>query len=74
MMSKNSLLDRGGFMRLHQVLELIPISRSSWYAGQIRGKFPKPIALGPRTRAYRTETIAALIADPENWGCNNDEI
>ena len=37
-----------GFLRLSQVLALIPISKSVWWEGCKIGRFPKPIKLGPR--------------------------
>jgi len=61
------VLPEVGFIRLSQVLKIIPVSRSSWFAGQAEGRFPKPVSLGPRTRAYRCEHIRALIANPEAW-------
>lgn len=50
-----------GLVRLSRVLELIPISRSSFYAGQAKGLYPRPVAIGLRARAYRVEDIRALI-------------
>lgn len=50
-----------GLVRLSRVLELIPISRSSFYSGQAKGLYPRPVAIGPRARAYRVEDILALI-------------
>lgn len=50
-----------GFLRLKQVLQLIPIGKTQWYAGLKEGRFPQPIKLGPRTCAYRAEDISALI-------------
>lgn len=50
-----------GFMRLSQVLQLIPIAKTQWYEGLKEGRFPQPIKLGPRARAYRVEDITALI-------------
>ncbi len=50
-----------GFIRLDQVLSLIPISRGSWFAGVKSGRFPKGYALGPRTTAYKAEEIRALL-------------
>lgn len=48
-------------LRLSQVLKLIPISRTSWYAGVSSGKYPKPIKLTERTAVYRSGDIRALI-------------
>ena len=50
-----------GFMRLSQVLQFVPICKTKWYAGIKSGIYPRPIALGPRTAAYRVEDIRALI-------------
>lgn len=50
-----------GFLRLPQVLTLVPISKSSWWEGCKTGRFPKPVKLGPRTTAWKAEDIAALV-------------
>jgi prophage regulatory protein len=50
-----------GFVRLPQILSLIPISRSAWWAGVREGKFPKGIKLGSKTTVWRAEDIRALI-------------
>ena len=38
-----ALLQNVGFFRVKGVLEVIPISRSGWYNGVKKGRFPKPI-------------------------------
>lgn len=48
-------------LRLPQVLNLIPVSRSAWWAGVKTGRFPRPVRLGPRTVAWRAEDVAALV-------------
>ena len=50
-----------GFLRLPQVLALIPISKSAWWAGCKSGRYPKPIKLGLRTTVWRASDIAALL-------------
>jgi prophage regulatory protein len=40
---------------------LIPISKSSWWAGVAEGKFPSPIKLGSRTTCWRESEILSLI-------------
>ena len=57
-----------GFLRLPQVLAIIPISKSVWWEGCKTGRFPKPVKLGPRTTAWRAEDIAALVASFGNSG------
>ncbi|GAB6175583.1 hypothetical protein JCM16814_04740 [Desulfobaculum senezii] len=49
------------FLRLHEVLEIIPVSKSTWWAGVKSGRFPKGIKLGTRIVAWREEDITALI-------------
>lgn len=55
------ILPAEGFVRLNVVLRVIPVSRSSWFAGIAAGKYPQPVRLGPRTSAYRVEDIRRLI-------------
>lgn len=60
-----------GYVRLRQIIgdrtatppipALIPISKSSWWAGVRTGRYPAPIKLGPHTTAWRVEDIRALI-------------
>lgn len=51
-----------GFMRLPAVLTIIPVGRSTWWAGIKSGRYPAPVKLGPRMTAWRAEDIAALVA------------
>lgn len=48
------------FLRLPQILEIFPISKSSWWQGCKDGRFPKPIKLGPRTTVWRKSDIESL--------------
>jgi prophage regulatory protein len=64
-------LPETGYLRLLQILgdteaeppipAVIPVGRSTWWAGVKSGRFPKPVKLGPRTTAWRVEDIRALI-------------
>ena len=54
-------LDNAALLRLPQVLDLIPVSRSAWWAGCKNGRYPKPVKIGPRTTAWRAEDIKALL-------------
>lgn len=58
---KPPMLPETGFLRLSQVLLLVPLSRTSWFEGVKAGRFPKPVKLGPRIAAYRAQDIAILI-------------
>lgn len=66
-----SKLPKTGFLRLPQVLALVPISKSSWWKGCRSGLYPKPVKLGPRTTAWRVEDIVALIASLGNQDSAN---
>lgn len=50
-----------GFMRLPQVLEVIPLGKTSWWEGVKSGRFPKPVKLSPRCTAWKAEDIRELI-------------
>ena len=50
-----------GFLRLPQVLALIPIRKSAWWEGCKTGRYPKPVKLGPRTTVWKAEDIITLI-------------
>jgi prophage regulatory protein len=50
-----------GFIRLPQVLAIIPIGKSTWWSGVKTGRFPQPVKLGPRCTAWRIRDIQALI-------------
>ncbi|MBB5034129.1 putative DNA-binding transcriptional regulator AlpA [Prosthecobacter vanneervenii] len=50
-----------GFVRLSQVLNVIPIGKTCWWEGVKSGRFPKPIKLTERCTAWRAEDIHELI-------------
>lgn len=52
-----------GYVRIQQILEVIPIGRSSWWAGVKSGKYPQPVKLGPKTTAWKVSSIRKLIED-----------
>lgn len=65
-------LPETGYVRLSQIIgnpkadppitPIIPVSKSTWWAGVKSGRFPKPVkTLGPRIAAWRVEDIRALI-------------
>lgn len=56
-----SVMPETGFVRLPTVLKLIPVSRSTWWAGVKTGRFPRPVKLGPRMTVWRVEDIRELI-------------
>ena len=56
---KNQEHDR--LLRIKQIVEIIPVSKSAWWLGVKEGRFPQPIKLGPRTTCWRESEIHALI-------------
>ncbi|HYV35182.1 MAG TPA: AlpA family phage regulatory protein [Gemmataceae bacterium] len=50
-----------GFLRLTQVLSIIPLGKTCWWEGVKSGRFPKPIKLSARCTAWRAEDIRELI-------------
>lgn len=59
--SDGSYPAKHGFLRLKQVLELVPLSRSAWYEGIRKGVYPSPIKLGARASAWRASDIQNLL-------------
>lgn len=57
------ILPETGFLRIKQVLQFIPVSKSGWWAGVAEGRYPKPVKLSPRTSAWKAEDIRALIEE-----------
>lgn len=65
-----------GYLRLHQIIgdpkrkppipPIIPVGKSTWWAGVKSKRFPQPVKLGPRTTAWRAVDIKALIANFDN--------
>lgn len=67
-------LPETGYLRLSQIIgrparngqpaipAIIPISRSTWWAGVKSGRYPQPVrTLGPNITVWRVEDVRALI-------------
>jgi len=54
-------LPETGFLKLPQVLQLIPISKTALYSGIKKGIYPAQVKLGVRSSAWRCEDIRDLI-------------
>jgi predicted DNA-binding transcriptional regulator AlpA len=50
-----------GLLRIKQVLQFIPISKSSWWQGVREGRFPKPRSLSKRVTVWQASDIRTLI-------------
>ena len=60
-MRHDTTIPETGFLPLPQVLTIIPVSRSTWWAGIREGRYPSPVKLGPRATAWRAEDVRELI-------------
>lgn len=64
-----NVLPEAGLVRLSQIVgnkkkgiaPIIPVSKSSWWAGVKSGRYPGAVKLGERTTCWRVEDIRALI-------------
>lgn len=66
-------LPETGYLRLAQIVgkpatydapaipAIIPVSKSTWWAGVRSGRYPQSVKLGERITAWRVEDIRALI-------------
>ena len=61
MTQTNKQVPEIGFLKLAQVLGLIPLGRTSWLNGVKSGKYPKPVKIGARSVAWKVEDIKALV-------------
>ena len=52
-----------GFLRLAQVLTVIPVGRTCWWKGVKSGRFPKSVKLSARCTAWRAEDIRQLLSE-----------
>jgi len=50
-----------GFVRLAEVLTVIPVGKTCWWEGVKSGRFPKPVKLSRRCTAWRAEDIRELV-------------
>jgi len=53
-------LPNEGLLRIKQVLQFIPVSKSAWWAGVKAGRFPKPFKLSERTTVWKTQDIKTI--------------
>ena len=56
-----NLLNEASFLRLTQILKIIPVGKTTWWNGVKSGRFPKPVKLGVRITAWKAEDIKNLI-------------
>lgn len=62
-------LPETGYLRLAQIVgdkkadiaPIIPVSKSTWWAGVKSGRYPQSVKLSERCTAWRVEDVRALI-------------
>jgi|UniRef100_UPI0040555C95 prophage regulatory protein len=62
-------LPETGFLRLKQIVgdpkagipAIIPVKKSTWWAGVKSGIYPQPVKLSARTTAWRVSDILELV-------------
>jgi predicted DNA-binding transcriptional regulator AlpA len=59
--STSNNIQLSGFLRIKDVLKLIPVSKATWAEGVKRGQYPKAVHPSPGTSAWRTLDIETLI-------------
>ncbi len=50
-----------GLLSIKEVLQFLPVKKSSWWQGVKDGIYPQPVRLGTRTVAWRAQDIRKLI-------------
>ena len=70
--SNDSYLKELGYLRLKSVLEIIPISRSTWYLWVQCGIAPKSTSISLRVAAWKVRDIKDLLIemDKPDWRKN----
>ena len=49
------------FLKLSKILELIPVSKSTWWNNVNIGLYPAPVKISKRVTAWRVEDINNLL-------------
>jgi len=58
---KKDDLNQTGFIRLKEILKIIPVSRDTFWTNVSKGVYPKPYKLSPGVTAWKVEDIRQLI-------------
>jgi prophage regulatory protein len=64
-------LPQTGFVKLFQIIgnkkteppvsAIIPVSKSTWWAGVKSGRYPQPVKIGARCTAWKVEDVRAFV-------------
>lgn len=58
-------LPKTGYVRLHQVLSVFPVGKSTFWHMIREGRAPEPVRLSTRIVGWRVEDIRALLDEVE---------
>lgn len=56
-----------GYVRLPQILAVLPMGKSTFWNRVKAGIYPKPKKLGAKISVWRVEDIRQILANPENY-------
>jgi predicted DNA-binding transcriptional regulator AlpA len=48
-------------LRVKEVLQYIPVGKSTWWEGVRTGRYPTPVRLSPRVTAWKLSSIMQLV-------------
>lgn len=54
---------QNSYVRMNELLKLIPIAKSTIYQMSREGRFPKPLKLGTRVAIYDLAQVEAWVAE-----------
>lgn len=57
-----------GYMRLPEILRLLPVGRSTFWLRVRSGEYPRGIKIGPKTTVWARESIMELLKRLEKGG------
>ena len=56
-------METTGYFRLKDVLQIVPVSKRTWFTGVNSGLYPKGSLISPRSRGYLKTDIYKLVDD-----------
>ena len=51
------------YLRLRDVLKIVPVSRNTWWKGVKDGRFPQGVKLGKRLFVWKDADVKAVMTD-----------
>lgn len=55
------------YLRLRDVQAVLPLSKAAIYAKVAAGQFPRPVKLGARASAWRSDHVADFMRSPATY-------